>query len=187
MTPWTTTSHGLCELPSNSFPESNIESGPQVLLIYEDLEFVLRAMRLLGSILKSTDIDEAHLSTWQFDHLQSADARRKASARAQSADIVIISLKAGHGLPSQVRSWFDEWIRSRNVHDGALVAIFEPDNGMECRPSGTGSLLQAVAITAGMDYFSNAPKRSSHRVIHPTLASPEMSERSPTSRWGRNE
>jgi hypothetical protein len=184
MTPRTTALHGLCELPSNNCPET--ESGPQVVLIYEDLEMGLRAVKLLGTITKAASINDTRLSTWRFDHLQSSDTRRKASSRAQSADIVIIALRSGHGFPSQVRSWFDEWIRSRKAHDGALVAVFEPDDSMEFRPSGTASLLQAVAITAGMDYFSNAPKPPSRFVPNDEIAD-WMTESPPTPRWGLNE
>jgi hypothetical protein len=184
MTPWTPALHGLCELPSNNPAET--QNGPQVVLIYEDLEMGLRSVKLLGTITKAACIDDTGLSTWRFDHLQSADIRRKASARAQSADIVMVALRSGHGFPSHVRSWFDEWIRSRKAHEGALVAVFEPDDSMEFRPSGTASLLQAVAITAGMDYFSNAPKQTNR--FAPYDDAPDwMMETPPTPRWGLNE
>ena len=180
--------HGLCELASTNSVET--ESGPQVVLIYEDLDVGLRAVKLLGAITKAASVDDTRLSTWRFDHLQASEVRRKASLRAQTADIVMVALRADHGFSSHVRSWFEEWIRSRKAHEGALVAVFEPLDAMEFRPSGTASLLQAIAITAGMDYFTNAPTSASN-LSNRRQAGEEIRnwrvERPSMPRWGLNE
>jgi hypothetical protein len=186
MTPSVKAMNGLCELPNPS-SSAEIENGPQVVLIYEDLEMGLRAVKLLGTITTAASVDDTQLSTWRFDHLQSSEIRKRASLRAQQADIVMVALRAGHGLSAHVRSWFDEWIRARKTREGALVAVFDPSESMAFRPSGTASLLHAVAITAGMDYFSNAPSR----VANPGLSEGEgvdwMMDRPSTPRWGLNE
>jgi len=88
MIPSMTPLHGLRDLTGNISTES--QSGPEVVLIYEDLEVGLRAVKLLGAITKAANVDDTRLSTWRFDHLQSSEVRRKAAARAQSADIVMV-------------------------------------------------------------------------------------------------
>jgi len=176
---------GLCELPSNQSVETDF--APQVVLIYEDLDVGLRAVKLLGAITRAASVEDTQLTTWRFDHLESDAAQKLASVRAQTADIVIVAMRSNHGLPNHIRSWFDDWIRCRRSPEGALVGVFEPGDSMEFRPSGTASLLQAAAITAGMDYFSNATPTSSGNRFSENQAPNLGAERPSSPRWGLNE
>jgi hypothetical protein len=139
------------------FPPSDsagTDSGPRVLLAYEDFEIGLRAMDLFVSVSRQAGADaEAQVSLWRFDFFERSEWRDAAAVQAERADVIILSLRRYDDLPDRVRSWLEKGIKRRTLGHGALVAAFDSINSEKASESEVATYLQTLAKTSGMDFF----------------------------------
>ena len=140
----------------NSFTDDG--PRPQVLMAYEDLNMALRAMNVVALVAREAgDILKIQFAMWRFDYLNSPAMREAAVRQAQQADIIVVAPKNSSGrMSDSVTSWLEQWIGRRQVHPGALVAVFDPATGPHLATSFVVRQFHAAAGLTGMDFFFSA-------------------------------
>jgi hypothetical protein len=140
----------------NSFTDDG--PRPQVLMAYEDLNLALRAMNVLALVAREAgDVLKVQFAMWRFDYFNSPAMREAAVRQAQQADIIVVAPKnSSGGLSDSVTSWLEQWTGRRQVHPGALVAVFDPATGPHLATSLVVRQLHAAAGLTGMDFFFSA-------------------------------
>jgi hypothetical protein len=123
------------------------------LLIHEDAETGLRARHFTKYL--SLELEENlqfQSILWHSvfsDHELVAETAERA---AQSADIVIVSLKGG--LSTSLQEWLTNWVDGNWKRDAALIALFP----MKCDPGAVKAhaYLSQAASDAGLEAFTQS-------------------------------
>ena len=63
---------------------------------------------------------------WLFNQLCVPGLRAIAAGEAALAQLIIISVHQGEGLPDAVKRWIDQWLGLRNNQGIVLLALFDP-------------------------------------------------------------
>ena len=80
-----------------------------------------------------------------------------AAEEASASDLVIISVHQAEGLPDEVKSWIDLWLKQRSSRSAVLLALFDPPY------LGTSSSIQAclreVAKRGKMEFLARSEEK----------------------------
>jgi hypothetical protein len=127
------------------------KSAFRTVLIYEDRDAALQAIRFCNSLEKNLGV-KCQLSDrmWRFDVLGIPEIRNIAASSAAVADLVIFSKSEQTELPAKVREWLDMWAWLIDRGNPALIAIFGT-SPPESQPVRTH--LRNVTRKNGIDYF----------------------------------
>ena len=117
----------------------------------------LWALDVFALLARKAGADVEALSLWRFDSFDRPERWEAAAAEAAAADIIIVALRQSRDVPLQVTSWIEEWTRCRKRHHGALVLLLDSRAARDAGKSEVAGRLQAVAETAGMDFFCGEP------------------------------
>jgi len=103
-------------------------SALEVVILYEDLGTALRAKRALDLL---PDKFRAHtdLSTklWRVELLTDTLLRERAAVEAAAADVIILSLHGGSGLPAPVTEWLGRWLNHKQDRPYAIGVLLDPE------------------------------------------------------------
>lgn len=80
----------------------------------------------------------------------------KSTHRATEADLIIFAIQPDGLLPTEVRSWTEEWVRRRGEREGAIVGLLDPVNTGSDRAN-KYTWVRGVARRAGLDYLTQTP------------------------------
>jgi len=148
------------------------EQALNVVVVYQDPLTRFWAADLwdrVGQLIESADISRKF---WKLSDLASAAAFADAVEAAAVADVLVISIRDGGGLPLLLHDWIDAWMPRRGGRAGALVALI----GIPARPDShsgrTQEHLQAIARQAGLDFLPRERRLPAEFHAKPTL--PQM-------------
>ncbi len=141
--------------------EAPYEAGKDfsIVIACADSSTVAPACEVLELIEENlTDEGRLFYQWWNFEVLTIHSLRKLAAAEAATADIIIIGLHGGQGLPQEVTDWMKQWLGLRNDRPGALVALLDAD----LKATGTAQenlfhLKQAAAF-GRLDFFPTRAK-----------------------------
>ena len=125
-----------------------------LLIAYEDETTRGRAFALRDHL--ATELDDEHdirQSWWKLAFLYDSQLRERATEAATNADMIVISLNNGKELPLILRMWIEEWMKQKDGHDSALVALVNNAPSARCTDCPILRYLNSVARKAGMDFF----------------------------------
>jgi len=105
-----------------------------------------------------TDEGRLFYQWWNFEVLTVSSLRELAAAEAATADIIIIGLHEGHGLPREVTDWMKQWLGLRKNRPGALVALLDSDLQANDASQKILSHLKQAAAFGHMDFFTTRAK-----------------------------
>ncbi len=132
-------------------PETAGSDSLPVLILHEDRESYIRALRMLANTFYGQP-EAATLRPlpWRFDELTSESWGRRALADAERAQIVIVAASATGPLSEDTRRWIAEALALRRGQSTAVVALGEGDDAADtpCR-----SHVRQIAIAAGLDFI----------------------------------
>ena len=135
-------------------PPAERSSGFKVVLVYQDFEMGIRGKQFFNLIAKEAGMErEAQLTVWRFDFIWSESMAAELSLLAAEADVIIVAIRDLHCVPPQVRHWLERWTQGRKVPNGALVAVFDPEQGRHAKSSKVALLLRQAAQQSGMEFF----------------------------------
>ena len=88
---------------------------------------------------------------WLFSTFRLRELQEIAAEEASTSDLIIISAHQAEGLPEEVRSWFELWLRPEARHPAMLLALLDPD--YEGGSTAVQTYLQEVAHRGGMEFL----------------------------------
>lgn len=105
-----------------------------------------------------TDEGRLFYQWWNFEVLTIHSLRELAAAEAAMADIIIIGLHEGQGLPQEVSDWMKQWLGLRKNRPGALVALLDSYLKTTDASQEILSHLKQAAAFGHMDFFATRAK-----------------------------
>lgn len=127
----------------------------KVLIAYEDFATGQRAMKICGNLIDQLGQKfQFRTSLWKFDLLRVTKLNAIATQDADAADLVFISAHDRGDLPAEVRKWLAAWQSQPLSSAKALVALLERTDERARVNSPVHSYLQAFAVKARFDFFS---------------------------------
>ena len=153
--PSTNTAAGAAPLHSRTRPAHWEPKFPFDLVIaYEDEGTRARAFALCDHLVRELrDDHDTRQSWWKFSFLYDPRLLEHATEAALTANMIIVSLNNGKELPFIARTWIEGWLRQKNGHDSALVALVDNTPSSRCSDCPMLRYLNGVAHKAGMDFF----------------------------------
>jgi len=91
---------------------------------------------------------------WVFSTFRLRELQEIAAEEASASDLVIISVHQDHGLPDEVKSWIDLWLRPIVPHPAVLLALLDPDREAGRNP--VQAYLQEAAHRGGMEFLAES-------------------------------
>jgi hypothetical protein len=86
---------------------------------------------------------------WLFSTFRQRELQEIAAEDASGADLIVIAAHRAEGLPDEVKSWIELWLRGRGSRRAVLVALLDP--AYEGASGSTEAYLQEVARRGGME------------------------------------
>jgi hypothetical protein len=94
-----------------------------------------------------------------------ASLRELAAAEAATADIIIIGLHEGRGLPAAVSAWMKAWLGLRRERPGALVALLDADLKATADAEEILKHLRQTAEFGRMEFFATRAREGGEREV----------------------
>jgi hypothetical protein len=114
----------------SSFCFETESSGPEVLVVHEDLPAGLRASAVFQKMESGLGIETSFLLNWcRFGMLQDAELAESARQQAKRADIVFLAMHSDRNLPIDVRNWLLKWLGTKD--DKPCVLVVSLDSGTQ--------------------------------------------------------
>ena len=101
-----------------------------------------------------TDEGRLFYQWWNFEVLTVESLRELAAVEAATADIIIIGLHEGRGLPREVSEWMKQWLGLRAGRPGALVALLAADLKTTAASERILAHLRAAAEFGHLEFFA---------------------------------
>jgi hypothetical protein len=129
-----------------------------VSAVHEDFATGARAeefCQTLGKCLgRSCEISK---ELWPLTELRTPKLRSIAAGEAAAADLIIVSVHHAETLPSEVKSWIDQWVKQKGKRQIVLLALFDPlylgsSSSMQ-------ACLQEVARKGGMEFLVRSEEK----------------------------
>lgn len=171
-----------------------------LVVAYEDELTHGRAIALYNTLLNNLrDDHDVRYSWWKFHFLYDPALLDRAIDAAIEADMIIVALRDAKEPPWIARNWIEKWLKGKDGHDSALVALVEGTPSDRVEESLMFGYLNGVALQAEMNFFPRVFPATLSNVIlplagisaHETDVIPLVEDllRSPTNvhRWGINE
>ncbi len=153
--PSSTTAAGAAPLQSHARAAHWEPKFPFDLVVtYEDEATRARALALCHHLVRELQNDhDMRQSWWKFSLLYDPRLLEHATESALTANMIIMSLNNGKELPFIARTWIEGWLRQKNGHDSALVALVDNTPSARCADCPMLRYLNGVAHKARMDFF----------------------------------
>lgn len=153
--PGTNTATGAAQLQSHANGAHWEPKFPFDLIVaYEDEATRDRAFTLRDHLVRELENEhDIRQSWWKFAFLYDPRLLERATEAALTGDMIIISLNNGNELPLIARTWIDGWLKQKDGHDSALVALVDNTPSSRCTDCPMLRYLNSVAHKAGMDFF----------------------------------
>jgi len=128
-----------------------------LVVAYEDATTRNRAMQLYDHLAQQLlDDYDFQCSWWKLDHLSNPGICEQAADAAAEANMVIVSVRGDHGLPTVFNRWLEGWLSRRGDQKSALVVLLGDKGQPGDQSRRLQSQLQQVARQARMDFFAHA-------------------------------
>src|SRR5215813_3713240 len=98
-------------LPSLGSSDAEVNPALNVVITYEDLETGKRAMKTYDYLVEHLG-DQCLFTNqmWKFDVLAVSKLKDIAAKDAAAADIIIVAAHKRNELPTEVKSWIQQWL-----------------------------------------------------------------------------
>ena len=147
---------------STSWPERYKELS--VMCLYEDDATQKRASATCATVVNGTPV--ARRTAWKLADLREPGVLAGAVHTAMRADVIVVSLTRGHGLPLPFYVWVNAWLPYRNISGGRLVVLVgQADTSSHAEH--VVQYLKQAASQANMDFEAHLVSRSKPRLVQP--------------------
>jgi hypothetical protein len=108
-------------------------------------EFCQELSRSLGERCKIVQ------HVWPFSTFRMAELQAIAAEEAALSDLVVIAARHAEGLPEEVKSWLEKWLRQKGTRSGVLVALLE--RTYDGAPNPIRGYLQQIAKRGSVEFL----------------------------------
>ena len=169
----------------------------RVVVGYEDYPSGVRAIDLYNRIIRRWgEPDELQFNLWKFEPLGVDALRETAAVEALAADLVLISIRGDHSLPSEAHHWLQTWIHLKEPGSCALALLVDDRNRVHENALKTRLYLHDIVSKCGLEFLTSPPmdKEFAHYsgdLLHKTSSSNSFLETvlhvDRVDHWGINE
>jgi len=100
----------------------------KAIVIYEDLEFAIRADAILHRVGGRVEINiEWTVSSWPLDAFIEKPSAEKLLVQAQDADLLVLPANLAGFIPLRLLGWLERWARLRHNPEAALGVLDDGD------------------------------------------------------------
>jgi hypothetical protein len=137
----------------SSFCFETESSGPEVLVVHEDLPTGLRASAVFQNVEYSLGIETRLLinNWWRFAMLQDAESAESALQQAKRADIVFLAMHSDRNLPTDVRNWLLKWLGTKDHKPCVLVVSLDSSTRDLLESNSTFNFLREITAPLEVD------------------------------------
>ena len=129
-------------------------SGPEVLVVHEDLPTGLRASAVFKNLENWLGTETRFLiNWWRFGMVQDAELAELALKQAKRADIVFLSIHSDRNLPTAIRNWLLQWLEMREFKPCALVVSLDSSTQDLFNSTSILNFLRDVTAPLEVDLF----------------------------------
>jgi hypothetical protein len=127
--------------------------GMNVVIVYENDQTRCWAEKVLNKAMSGNGKHPVRSTWWRLNNLDEPAVLAGAVSTAIRADLIIVSVTSGGGLPLPFYIWADAWVPNRRAAGGELVALIGTHNEREYRLNHlVRDYLRAAARTALLDF-----------------------------------
>jgi hypothetical protein len=133
--------------------------SPFVVMVYNDIQAVLRALQTLERLSRQKFRDRAPPRLTPVPVTQLSDPIRFNHLRADAnlADIIIVSHNGPGDVPETLKKWIDACLTQKRSSDSAIVALLSSNERVDAPDSPRYQFLKNVSWAAGLDFFAPSP------------------------------
>src|SRR5262245_17129811 len=91
-----------------------------IMVVYQDEQTHNWATQLATS---QRNGHEEHYTWWKIDDLSEPGVLAGAVSTAMRADVIVVAVLTGTGLPLPFYVWVDTWLPHRHLTEGKLIAL----------------------------------------------------------------
>jgi hypothetical protein len=129
-----------------------------VALVYEDAETREWARQAYERVAKLTGKQGAKPTWWNLENLGAPGVLAAAVSTAMRADVIVVTARAGEGMPLAFYTWINAWLPNRFQSGGVLAAILGKTERSSARPGRVGEYLREVARQGRMNFLIETRK-----------------------------
>jgi hypothetical protein len=124
-----------------------------ITFVYQDTPTRQWAREVYDRVAKLAGTESARATWWKIDDLSEPGVLAGAVSTAMRADVIVIAVRMGEGLPLPFYVWVNGWLPHRSLQTGALVALLE-NSGQRSQKSGrVREYLAMVAQQGRLDFL----------------------------------
>lgn len=128
-------------------------SGMNVVIVYENEQTRCWAEKVYNRAIASNGKHPVRSTWWKLRDLSQPAVLAGAVSTAMRADLIVVSVASGGGLPLPFYIWADAWVPNRRTAGGQLVALIGTSGEREYRLNHlVRDYLRAAARTALLDF-----------------------------------
>jgi len=154
-----------------------------IVFVYQDATTRKWAREVYDRVAKLAGPETARATWWRMSDLSEPGVLAGAVSTAMRADVLVVAVRTGEGLPLPFYVWVNAWLPHRGPQTGALVALLGIGGQRSPHQERVRDYLQMVARQCKLDFLpeerdlpeeredsSGVPRRDSTAFDHPVLA-----------------
>ena len=136
----------------SSFCFETGSSGPEILVVHEDLPTGLRASAVFQKVENGLGIEtRIRMNWWRFAMLQDPGLAESALHQAKRADIVFLAMHSDRNLPTDVRNWLLKWLGTQDYKPCVLVVSLDSSTQDLFESNSTFNFLREITAPLEVD------------------------------------
>jgi hypothetical protein len=157
-----------------------------IVFVYQDSQTRKWAKEVYERVAKIAGQETARATWWRMSDLSEPGVLAGAVSTAMRADVIVVAVRTGEGLPLPFYVWVNAWLPHRGPQMGALVALLGGGTDRSLHRARVRDYLQMVARQSKLDFlpeerelpddgedWSSAAQGNEKRPQHFLAASPE--------------
>ena len=128
-------------------------TSSKIVTVYDDQESFGELFKLAGLTEATPGISQKDTQAMDFSGFWMEKSWENAVSAANSADVIIVSMKDRSNLPVPVKRWMDCWPHFDQTRHTRLVVVFGTDHPDYPKRKALISYFRQVAESHGMDFF----------------------------------
>jgi len=124
-----------------------------VVFVYQDSQTRKWAKEVYERVSKLAGSESARATWWRMSDLSEPGVLAGAVSTAMRADVIVVAVRTGEGLPLPFYVWVNSWLPHRGPQTGALVALFGESRNRSPHVDRVREYLQMVARQSKLDFL----------------------------------